>query len=148
MRTLLRRCYIRGGSRLAWLVSYLVKFQTQDVLKLTVRELDILRTVEELSTSKLQIRRKFPFSVPGILVFPETSTVDSLNACINVFMTTDTLRTFQLFEDFATINYKDCFEVEWSKDMTTLPTVFETRLLAFWPVPPKVSEPRGDISRR
>ena len=43
MRTLLRRCHIRGGSRLAWLLGYLVKFQIPDVLKLTVRELDILR---------------------------------------------------------------------------------------------------------
>ena len=32
------------------LAGYLVKFQIQDVLKLTVRELDILRTAEELST--------------------------------------------------------------------------------------------------
>ena len=111
MRTLLRRCRIRGGSRLAWLVSYLVKFQIQDVLKLTVRELDILRTVEELSTLNSQIRRKFPFSAPGILVFHETFSIDSFNAYVNVFMTTNTLRTSQLFEDFATINFKDCFEV-------------------------------------
>ena len=104
-----------------------MKFQIQDVLNLTVRELDILRTVEELSTLNSQIRRKFPFSVPGIFVFPETSTVDSLNAGINVSISTDTLRTFQLFEDFATINYKDSFEVKWSKDMTTLPTVSETK---------------------
>ena len=47
------------------LAGYLVKFQTQDVLKLTVRELDILRTMDELSTLNSQIRRKFPFSVPG-----------------------------------------------------------------------------------
>ena len=105
MRTLLRRWHIRGGSRLAWLVTYLVKFQIQDVLKLTVRELDILRTVEELSTLNLQIRLKFPFSVPGILVLPETLSIDSLNAYI---------------------------------DMTTLPTVFEARLPAFWSVPPKL----------
>ena len=78
-----------------------------------------------------------PFSVPGIRVVLETFTVDSLDACINVSATTDTLRTFQLIEDFATINYKDCFEVKWSKDMTNLPTVSETRLLAFWTVPPK-----------
>ena len=74
------------------------------VLKLTVRELDIPRTDEELSTLDLQIRLKFPFSVPGNLVLPETFSIDSLNAYINVFMTTDTLRAFQLFEDFATIN--------------------------------------------
>ena len=60
-------------------------------LKFTVRELDILRTIEELSTLNLQIRWKFPFSVPGSLIFPETLTVSSLNACINVFMTMDTL---------------------------------------------------------
>ena len=98
-----------------------------------------IRTVEELSTLNSHIRRKFPFSVPSILVFPETFTVDSLYACIIVFMTTDTVRTFQLFEDFATINYKDCFEVKWSKDMTTLPTVFEVRLPAFWSVHPSFS---------
>ena len=46
-------------------------------------------------------------------------------------MTADTLRTFQLYEDFATIDFKDCFEV---KDMTTLPTVSEARLLAVWTV--------------
>ena len=45
-------------------------------------------------------------------MFPETFPVDSLNACINVSITTDTLRTFQLFEDFVTINYKDYFEVK------------------------------------
>ena len=119
------------------LAGYLVKFQIQGMLKLTVRVLDILRTMEELSTLTSQIRRKFPFSIPGILVFPETFTVDSLNAWINVSMTTDTLRTLQLFEDFATINFKDCFEVKWSKDMTTLPTVSKMRLLTFWPVLPK-----------
>ena len=42
----LRRCHIRGGSRLAWPDTYLVKFEIPDVLKLTVRVLDILRTVE------------------------------------------------------------------------------------------------------
>ena len=61
----LRRCDIRGGSRLAWPVIYLVKLQIQDVLKLTVRVLEILGIVEELSTLNLQIRRKFPSSVPG-----------------------------------------------------------------------------------
>ena len=59
-----------------------------------------------------QIRLRFSFSVPGSLVLPETFSVDSLNAYINVFMGTDTLRTFQLFEDFDTTNYKDCFEVK------------------------------------
>ena len=44
-----------------------------------------------------------------------------LRAFTDVFMTTDTLRTCQLF-----------------KDMTTLPTVFEARLPAFRPVPPKL----------
>ena len=107
------------------LAGYLVKFQIQNVLKLTVREPGIPRAVEEFSTLDSQIRLKFPFSVPDSLVLPETFSINSLNACINVFMTTDTLRIFQLFEDFATMNYKDCFEVKWSKDMTTLPTVFE-----------------------
>ena len=46
-----------------------------------------------------------------------TFPTDSLIAYTNVSMTTDTLRTSQLFKD--------------------LPTVSETRLLAFWPVPPK-----------
>ena len=55
--------------------------------------------------------------------FPETFSIDSLGACTDVSMTTDTLRVFQLYEDFANINYKDCSEVQWSKDMTTLPTV-------------------------
>ena len=98
-----------------------MKCQIQDVLKLTARELDI-RTAEEFSTLNLQIRLKFPFSVPGIRVLPETFPIDSLGAYTNVSMTTDTLRTFQPFEDFTTINYEDCFEVKWSKDMTTLPT--------------------------
>ena len=62
------------------LADYLVKFQTQGVLKLTMRELDILRTVEELLTLNSQIQRKFPFSVPDLLVFPETFSIDSLNA--------------------------------------------------------------------
>ena len=93
--------------------------------------------VEEFSTLDSQIRLKFPLSVPDSLVLPETFSINSLNACINVFMTTDTLRTSQLFEDFATINYKDCFEVKWSKDMT----VFEARLPAFWPMPPKLQSP-------
>ena len=54
------------------LAGYLVKPQIQDVLKLTVRELDIPRTAEELSTLDSQIRLKFPFSVPSSLVLPET----------------------------------------------------------------------------
>ena len=85
------------------LAGYLVKFQIQDVLKLTARKLHIPRIGEELSTLGSQIRLKFPFSV-----------TDSLNAYINVFMITDMLRTSQLF-----------------RDMITLPTVFEARLLAF-----------------
>ena len=93
--------------------------------------------MEEFSTLDSQSRLKFPFSVPDSLVLPETFSIDSLNAYINVFMTTYTLRTAQLFEDFATINYKDCF----AKDMTTLSTVFEARLPAFLPVPPKLQSP-------
>ena len=104
---------------------------------LPVRKLDIHRTTEELSTLNSQIRLRFPFSVPGSLVLPETFSIDNLNAYINVFMATDTLRTSQLFEDFAVINYKDCFEVKWPKDMTTLPTVSEARLPRFRPAPPK-----------
>ena len=49
------------------------------VLKLIVRELDIHRTVGELSTLNSQIRLKFPFSVP-----------DSLNAYVNVARTCGT----------------------------------------------------------
>ena len=96
-----------------------------------MRELVILRTAEELSTLNSQIQLKFPFSMPGILVLSETLSIDSLNACINVFMATNTLRTSQLFKDFATINFKDCFEVKWLMGMITLPIVFEARLLAF-----------------
>ena len=110
-------------------------------LKLTVRELDIPRTVEKLSTLDSQIRLKFLFSVPGSLVLPETFSIDSLSAYINVFMTTDTLQTFQLFEDLATINFKDCFEVKWFQDVTILPIVSEARLVAFRPVPPKLQCP-------
>ena len=51
-------------------------------------------------------------------------------------MTTDTLRTSQMFEDFDTI--KDCFEVNRVKDMITLPVVFEARLPAFRPVLPQL----------
>ena len=97
------------------------------MLKLTVRGLDILRTVEELSTLNSQIRLKFSFNGPGSLVLHETLSSDSINAHINVFMTTDTLRTSQMFEHFDTINFKDCFEVNRVKDMTTLPTVLEAR---------------------
>ena len=110
-------------------------------LKLTVRKLDILRTAEELSTLDSKIRLKFLFSVPGSLVLPETFSIDSLSAYINVFMTTDTLQTFWLFEDLATINFKDCFEVKWFKDWTILPIVSEARLVAFRPVPPKLHCP-------
>ena len=92
-------------------------------------------------TLELQIRLKFPFSVPGILVHPETFLID-----INVFMTTNMLRTFQLFKDFATINFKDCFEVKWPNDMTTLASVFEVRLSVFRSVPPKL-QPREDTSQ-
>ena len=107
-----------------------MKCQIHDLLKLIARELDI-RTAEEFSTLNLLIRLKFPFSVPGIRVLPETFPIDSLGAYTNVSMTTDTLRTFQPFEEFTTINYEDCFEVKWSKDMTTLPTVPEMRRAAY-----------------
>ena len=44
----------------------------------------------------------------GRLRLPERwKPIDSLGANTNVSMTTDTLRTFQPFEDFANINYKD-----------------------------------------
>ena len=129
------------------LAGFLVKFWVQDVLKLTVQELDILRTAEELSTLNSQIRLKFPFSVPGFRVLPETFPIDSLSTYTNVSMTTDTLRTSQLFEDFATIDFKDCFEVKWLIDMTTLPTMFQVRLHAFWSVPPKLPRvPRVPIT--
>ena len=72
--------------------------------------------------------------MPDSHVLRETLSIDSLNAYVNVFMTTNTMRTSQLFEDFATIDFKDCFEVKWLKDMTTLPTVSEARLLALWTV--------------
>ena len=52
---------------------------------------------------------------------------ESIGAFANVSMTMDTLRTFQVFGDFDAIDFKDCFEVKWSKDMTTLHTVSETR---------------------
>ena len=68
-----------------------------------------------------QFRMKFPFSVPDSFVLYETFSIDN----INVFMTTNTMRTSQLFENFATINLKDCFEVKWPKDMNILPTVSE-----------------------
>ena len=68
--------------------------------------------------------------MPDSFVLHETFSIDS----INVFMTTNTMRTSQLFEVFATINLKDCFEVKWLTDMNTLPTVSEARLLAFWTV--------------
>ena len=77
-----------------WLLSYLVKFQIPDVLKFTVREPGIPRAVEEFSTLNSQIRLKFPFSVPDSLVLPEIFSINSPNACINVFMATDTLRIF------------------------------------------------------
>ena len=73
------------------IAGYLVKFQIQDVLKLTVRQLDIPRTAEELSALDSQIRLKFPFSVPDSLVFPDTFSIDSLTAYINVLMTMNTL---------------------------------------------------------
>ena len=60
----------------------------------------------------------------AILIDLEPGTVDNVRAkerYISVFMTTDTLRTFQLFND-----------------TTILPTVFEAKLLALWPVPPKL----------
>ena len=53
-------------------------------LKLTVQELDIPRTAEELSTLNLQIRLKFLFSVPGIRVLTETLSIDSLNTYIDM----------------------------------------------------------------
>ena len=70
------------------LADFLVKFQTQGVLKLTVRELDI-RTAEEFSTLDLKTRLKFPFRSQEGLVLLEIFSIDSLNAYINVFMTTD-----------------------------------------------------------
>ena len=97
-----------------------MKCQIQDALKLTARELGI-RTAEEFSMLNLQIRLKFPFSVADIHVLPGTFPIDSLGAYTNVSMTTDTLRTFRPSGDFTTIDYEDCFEIKWSKDMTTWP---------------------------
>ena len=127
-----------------WLAAYLVKFQIQDVLKLTVRELNI-RTAEEFTTLDLQIRLKNLFRSPGKttcimaraskaskprggasrrlkltvreLDIPrsaeELSTLDlaestevpiqRANAYINVLMTTDTLWISQLFKDMTTL---------------------------------------------
>ena len=52
-------------------------------------------------------------------MLPETFPIDSLSAYTNVSMTTDTLRTSQLFKN--------------------LPTVFEVRMPTLWPVPPRSS---------
>ena len=68
---------------------YLMEFQFQDVLKLIVRELDFPRAAEELSTLNSQVRLRFPLSVPGSLVLPETFSIDSLNAYVNVLITMD-----------------------------------------------------------
>ena len=46
----------------------------------------------------------------------DAPSIDSLNGYIGVFRTTDTLRTSQLFEDFAAIYHKDSFGVKWFKD--------------------------------
>ena len=73
------------------LAGYRVKFLIHDVLKLTVQELDTPRIMEELLTLDSQIRLKFPFSVPGSLVLPETFSIGCLNAYINVLMTMDTM---------------------------------------------------------
>ena len=68
------------------LAGYLMEFQFQDMLKFIARELDIPRAAEELSTLDSQSRLKFPLSVPDGLVLPETLSIDSLNAYINVHM--------------------------------------------------------------
>ena len=65
----------------------------------------------------------------AILMKVEQGTIDSVRAkerYISVFMTTDTLRTFQLFNDTI-----------------ILPTVFEARLPTLWPVPPKLQSREG-----
>ena len=67
---------------------------------------------------------------------------EPIGAFANVSMTTDALRTVQVFGDFDAIDFKDYFEVKWFKDMTSLPAVSEMRLLAFWPVPPSVRTER------
>ena len=54
-------------------------------------------------TLNSQIQPKFPFSMPGVLVLPETFSIDSINAYINVFLATDTLWTSQLFKDMNTL---------------------------------------------
>ena len=54
------------------LAGYLVKFQIQNALKLTKRELGILRVVEEFLMLDSQIRLKFLFSVPCSPVLPGT----------------------------------------------------------------------------
>ena len=58
-----------------------------------------------------RIWQSCPLSAPGCLVLVETFSFDSHNVYICVYMTADTLGTSQLSEDFATINCKDCFEV-------------------------------------
>ena len=128
------------------LADHLVRFQTQDVLKLTVRRARHSNGGGILDLNS-QIQLRFPFSMRGILVLPETFSIDSLNACVNVFMATNTLRTSQLFKDFAINNFKDCFEVKWLMGMITLPTVFEARLRAFWSVPPKLPPVRREHGR-
>ena len=119
--TILRRCDLRNYSNS--LASCVVQhfgfscdkpFSFEELhsycLSRAMRELDIPRIVEEFSTLESQIRLKFPFSVPGSLVHPETFSIDSLTAYINVFMTTDTLRTSQLFEDW--LRYGNAFVPE------------------------------------
>ena len=69
-------CMLLGNEAL-----YDICFRTP---KLIVRELDIPRTAEELSTLNLQIRLKFPFSVSGNCMLPETFSIDSLNTYIDM----------------------------------------------------------------
>ena len=68
-------------------------------------------------------------------VLPETFLTDSLGACANVSMTTHTLRTSQLFEDFATIDFKDCFEVNDMAELLPLAMArgcYENAVVGVW----------------
>ena len=105
--------------------------QLMDIITLNMYSIDPTRMYHDDSDFQLERidvgcdeatgDRHVPYA---ILIKVEPGTANSVRAkerYISLFMTTDTLRTFQLFNDTI-----------------ILPTAFEARLLALWPRPPKL----------
>jgi ubiquinone/menaquinone biosynthesis C-methylase UbiE len=120
------------------MAGYLVEFTLSDVEAGTTRIARFERTWEEFKHLDALARSKGWFG-PKVPPLPSAPEVGPLDEYLRSFVASPSLNPSQYLDDFAAINYKDCFELKWFKDALSLPYIFTTRQPSFWPSPPNIT---------